>query len=146
MSKIQNFKMFINGDWVDSSSGNKIETLNPENNEVWATVPEANEKDVDKAVQSAQEAFENNWSKIHPRYRREDIKDQREAFMSNALDSYDFLFTYALILATCTCLSLKPPSPRGIAIVTLFPLLSCFTVYGPCHLQLSVLLFPVGTF
>jgi aldehyde dehydrogenase (NAD+)/betaine-aldehyde dehydrogenase len=38
----------------------KIETLNPENNEVWATVPEANEKDVDKAVQSAQKAFENN--------------------------------------------------------------------------------------
>ena len=54
MSKIQDFKMYINGEWVDSSSGKKIETLNPENNEVWATVPEANEKDVDKAVQSAQ--------------------------------------------------------------------------------------------
>ena len=50
MSKIQNFKMYINGEWVDSSSGKKIETLNPENNEVWATVPEANENDVDKAV------------------------------------------------------------------------------------------------
>ena len=69
MSKIQNFKMYINGEWVDSSSGKKIETLNPENNEVWATVPEANEKDVDRAVQSAQKAFENNWSKLHPRDR-----------------------------------------------------------------------------
>ena len=29
MSKIQDFKMYINGEWVDSSSGNKIETLNP---------------------------------------------------------------------------------------------------------------------
>ena len=48
MPKIQNFKMYINGEWVDSSSGKKIQTLNPENNEVWATVPEANEKDVDK--------------------------------------------------------------------------------------------------
>ena len=28
MSKIQNFKMYINGEWVDSSSGKKIETLN----------------------------------------------------------------------------------------------------------------------
>ena len=64
MSKIQDFKMYINGEWVDSSSGKKIETLNPENNEVWATVPEANEKDVDKAVRSAQKAFENNWSKF----------------------------------------------------------------------------------
>ena len=43
--------MFINGEWVNSSSGKKIETLNPENNEVWATVPEADKKDVDKAVQ-----------------------------------------------------------------------------------------------
>ena len=39
MSKIQNFRRYINGQWVDSSSGKKIETLNPENNEVWATVP-----------------------------------------------------------------------------------------------------------
>ena len=39
MTKIQNFKMFIDGAWVESSSGKKIETLNPETNEVWATVP-----------------------------------------------------------------------------------------------------------
>ena len=64
MSKIENFKMYIDGEWVDSSTGKKIETLNPENNEVWATVPEANEKDVDQAVQSAQKAFENNWSTL----------------------------------------------------------------------------------
>ena len=32
MPKIQNFKMYINGEWVDSSSGKKIQTLNPENN------------------------------------------------------------------------------------------------------------------
>ena len=62
MTKIQNFKMFINGQWVDSESGKKIETLNPENNEVWATVPEANTKDVDKAVKAAQNAFESSWA------------------------------------------------------------------------------------
>ena len=50
MTKIQNFKMYIDGQWVDSETGKTIETLNPENNEVWATVPEANAKDVDKAV------------------------------------------------------------------------------------------------
>jgi aldehyde dehydrogenase (NAD+)/betaine-aldehyde dehydrogenase len=69
MTKIQNFKMFIDGEWVDSSSGKKIETLNPETNEVWATVPEANEKDVDKAVKAAQKAFDNSWSKLHPKER-----------------------------------------------------------------------------
>ena len=50
MSKIQDFKMYINGEWVASSSGKKIESLNPENNEVWATVPEADKKDVDKVI------------------------------------------------------------------------------------------------
>ena len=84
MSKVQDFKMYINGEWVSSSSGKKIESLNPENNEVWATVPEADEKDVDKAVQSAQSAFENNWSKLHPRERAKYLKLIGEELRSNA--------------------------------------------------------------
>ena len=84
MSKIQDFKMYINGEWVAASSGKKIESLNPENNEVWATVPEANEKDVDKAVQSAQSAFENNWSKLHPRERAKYLKLIGEQLRANA--------------------------------------------------------------
>ena len=84
MSKIQNFKMYINGEWVDSYSGKKIETLNPENNEVWATVPEANEKDVDKAVQSAQKAFQNNWSSLHPRDRAKYLRLIADQLRANA--------------------------------------------------------------
>ena len=34
MTKIQNFKMYIDGQWVDSETGRTIETLNPENNEI----------------------------------------------------------------------------------------------------------------
>ncbi len=84
MQKIQNFKMYINGEWVDSSSGKKIQTLNPENNEVWATVPEANEKDVDKAVQSAQNAFENSWSILHPRDRAKYLRLIADQLRENA--------------------------------------------------------------
>ncbi|WP_440909867.1 aldehyde dehydrogenase [Candidatus Pelagibacter sp.] len=84
MSDIQHFKMFINGEWVESSSNKKIETLNPENNEVWATVPEANEKDVDNAVQSAQKAFENSWSTLHPKERAKYLKLIAEQLRSNA--------------------------------------------------------------
>jgi len=84
MSKIQNFKMYIDGQWVDSSSGKKIETLNPENNKVWATVPEANEKDVDKAVQSAQNAFENSWSQLHPRDRAKYLRSIADQLRVNA--------------------------------------------------------------
>ena len=84
MSKIQDFKMYINGEWVDSSSGKKIESLNPENNQIWATVPEANETDVDKAVKSAQRAFENNWSKLHPRERAKYLRLIGEQLRANA--------------------------------------------------------------
>ena len=84
MPKIQNFKMYINGEWVESSSGKKIQTLNPENNEVWATVPEANEKDVDKAVQSAQNAFENSWSILHPRDRAKYLRLIADQLRENA--------------------------------------------------------------
>ena len=84
MSEIQNFKMLIDGEWVESSSKKKIETLNPENNKVWATVPEANEEDVDKAVQSAQKAFDNSWSKIHPRERAKYLKLIADQLRANA--------------------------------------------------------------
>jgi acyl-CoA reductase-like NAD-dependent aldehyde dehydrogenase len=84
MTKIQNFKMFIDGQWVNSESGKKIETLNPENNEVWATVPEANEKDVDNAVKAAQKAFDNSWSNLHPRDRAKYLRSLANLLRENA--------------------------------------------------------------
>ena len=50
MTKLKKYKMFINGEWVDSENKRTFETLNPENNEPWAIVPEASAKDVNKAV------------------------------------------------------------------------------------------------
>ena len=80
----QEYKMYINGEWVDSSSGKKIETLNPETNEVWASVPEANEQDVDLAVSSAQKAFDSSWSNLHPRERAKYLRRIANALRHNA--------------------------------------------------------------
>ena len=80
----QDYKMYINGEWINSSSGKKIETLNPETNEVWATVPEANEEDVDFAVQSAQKAFDTSWSKLHPRDRAKYLRLIANELRNNA--------------------------------------------------------------
>jgi len=66
--------MYINGTWVDAENKKTFETLNPENNEPWATVPEASSKDVDKAVQSAQKAYEGEWSKLFPKERAKYLK------------------------------------------------------------------------
>ncbi len=84
MSKIQKFKMYIDGQWVNSESDKIIETLNPENNEVWATVPEANAEDVDKAVKSAQKAFENSWSNLHPRERAKYLRSLADQLRENS--------------------------------------------------------------
>ena len=81
---VQEFKMYINGDWVKSSSNNKIDTLNPENNEVWATVPEANEEDVNIAVQAAQNAFDDSWSTLHPKERGKYLRLIAEQLRQNA--------------------------------------------------------------
>ena len=84
MTKIQKFKMYIDGQWVESESGKIIETLNPENNEVWATVPEADAKDVDKAVKAAQKAFDNSWSNLHPRDRAKYLRSLANLLRENA--------------------------------------------------------------
>jgi len=69
MTKLKEYKMFIDGEWLDSESKKKFETLNPENNEPWATVPEASTKDVDKAVKAAQMAFEGKPAGVFSLYR-----------------------------------------------------------------------------
>ena len=84
MSKLKQYKMFIDGEWTDSESKKKFQTLNPENNEPWAEVPEANEKDVDKAVKAAQKAFEGKWSSLFPRERAKYLYAIAEQLRENA--------------------------------------------------------------
>ena len=75
MTKLKEYKMFIDGSWVESESNKTFETLNPENNEPWAKVPEASAKDVDKAVNAAQKAFEGEWPKLFPKERAKYLKE-----------------------------------------------------------------------
>ncbi len=84
MTDLKKYKMFINGDWIDSESKKTFETLNPENNKPWAVVPEASAKDVDKAVKSAQKAFEGQWSKILPRERAKYLRKIGNKLRENA--------------------------------------------------------------
>ena len=84
MLKLKEYKMFIDGEWVDSESKKKFETLNPENNEPWAKVPEASSIDVDKAVKAAQKAFEGEWPKLLPRERAKYLKAIANKLRENA--------------------------------------------------------------
>ncbi len=81
---LKEYKMFIDGAWVESESKKTFETLNPENNEPWAKVPEASTKDVDKAVKAAQKAFDGEWPKLFPRERAKYLKAIANQLRENA--------------------------------------------------------------
>ena len=84
MTKLKEYKMFIDGEWVSSESKKSFKTLNPETNEPWALVPEASAKDVDKAVKAAQKAFEGEWPKLFPRERGKFLRKIGNQLRENA--------------------------------------------------------------
>ncbi|MFQ5426933.1 MAG: aldehyde dehydrogenase [Gaiellales bacterium] len=64
------YRMLIGGEWVDAESGKSFESLNPYAGEAWATAPDADASDVDRAVRAAREAFDRGpWSTSTPRER-----------------------------------------------------------------------------
>ena len=84
MTKLKEYKMYINGLWVDAEGKKTFKSLNHENNEPWAIVPEASEKDTNKAVEAAHKAFEGEWSKLFPRDRAKFLRAIAEHLRENA--------------------------------------------------------------
>ena len=84
MTKLKEYKMYINGLWVDAEGKKTFKSLNPENNEPWAIVPEASAKDANQAVESAQKAFEGEWPKLFPKERAKYLKAIASQLRKNA--------------------------------------------------------------
>lgn len=61
------YGLFINNQFVKPQSNKYFDTINPATEEKIAEVAEANEKDVDIAVQAAKNAYEKYWKKLHPK-------------------------------------------------------------------------------
>ena len=56
-------ELFIGGKWVAPASGKYFGTINPATEKKISEVAEANEKDVDRAVAAARQAYDETWSK-----------------------------------------------------------------------------------
>src|SRR5699024_3659921 len=70
---MQDFQLYINGAWIQSSQDERIEVKNPSNGQVMASIACATEADVDKAVQAAKSAFKNEtWRKM-PAFERGEL-------------------------------------------------------------------------
>ncbi|KAL7093522.1 hypothetical protein ACP275_11G045400 [Erythranthe tilingii] len=69
--KVKFTKLFINGDFVDSISGKKFETIDPRTGEVIAKIAEGDKQDIDLAVNAAREAFDHGpWPRLPGSERR----------------------------------------------------------------------------
>ena len=56
------YQLYIDGDFCEASDGNRFESVNPATGEVWATAPAATEADGDRAVRGARRALiEGDW-------------------------------------------------------------------------------------
>ncbi len=59
-------KLFINGQFVDGSSGKTFKVINPANESVLAEVSEGSEHDADTAVKAARAALDGKWAATSP--------------------------------------------------------------------------------
>jgi aldehyde dehydrogenase (NAD+) len=60
------YGLFINGKWQKPDSGQYFNTINPANEKELSRIAVANEKDVDRAVRAARNAYEKVWKKMAP--------------------------------------------------------------------------------
>jgi aldehyde dehydrogenase (NAD+) len=58
------YELFINGKFVKPGKGKYFDTINPATEKKIASIADADEKDVDKAVQAARKAYDTVWSKM----------------------------------------------------------------------------------
>jgi 1-pyrroline dehydrogenase len=76
-------KNFVGGEWVDASSGETMEVLNPATGEVIAEVPRSTEADVDRAVAAAEKAWL-EWQEKTPKDRMELLNALADVIEENA--------------------------------------------------------------
>ena len=83
--EVRDYKMLIGGGSLAARSGKIFESINPYTGRVWATVPEADEEDVDAAVRAARQAFdEGPWGKMTGTERARLMRRLAELIAENA--------------------------------------------------------------
>lgn len=74
MPELKNYKLFIDGEWVDSHKGERVEVINPATEDPIAVVPKADHEDLKRAIDSARDAFDRGpWPRMTPGERSETL-------------------------------------------------------------------------
>lgn len=87
MTALRRFKMYIDGQWVESGDGRTFTSLNPATGDDWAEIPEATAEDVDRAVRAAHRAFsEGEWARALPTARGKYLRRLAELLAQHSED------------------------------------------------------------
>ena len=85
MSELKRYQMYIDGEWTDAENGATFTSVNPATGETWAEVPEASERDVNRAVEAAHRAFKDGpWSKLTPTARGKMLRRLAEVLATHS--------------------------------------------------------------
>ncbi|WP_218105173.1 aldehyde dehydrogenase [Micromonospora rhizosphaerae] len=87
-------QLFINGEWVTPADGGSRPSVDPFTSKPWATLPEAGEADVRRAVDAAAQALDGEWGRTSGRDRRKLLLRIAEVITSKAdelalIEAYD---------------------------------------------------------
>lgn len=81
---MKEYKLFINGEWVESKAGKTVEVLSPSTGKTVALIQDGNKADAQSALEAAQKA-QVEWKNMVPRHRADllrafttEIKEHRE--------------------------------------------------------------------
>ncbi|MSP87977.1 MAG: aldehyde dehydrogenase [Alphaproteobacteria bacterium] len=70
MPTLPRYQLYIDGIWCDPADGRRFDSLNPATGVAWASMPEAGEADVERAVRAAHRAlFSGPWPVMTPTQR-----------------------------------------------------------------------------
>ena len=106
----EKLQFYINGAWVEPDSSERIEVINPANEELVGHVTAGTAADIDKAVQAANEAFKTY---------QDTSKDDRIEILNNIITEYenrydDFVQTITEEMGSPIWLSEKAQASTGI--------------------------------
>ena len=83
---------YINGEWIDSSTGSSFDIYNPSNNQIIATMPEMGASETKYAIEVANQAFE-KWKKKTAKERCSILRKWYDLVLDN-IDDLSIIMTY----------------------------------------------------
>ncbi|MRR36724.1 aldehyde dehydrogenase family protein, partial [bacterium] len=83
---MDHYKLFVDGQFTEASSGEVMESIDPGTGQAFATVAKAGPADAEKAVMAARRTFDNGeWSRLSPRVRADIVYNFADEIAKQAL-------------------------------------------------------------